>query len=112
MFRQGDVLITPVAEESVPSRLVDAGRVSGEPRDARGRLVLALGEVTGHAHAVTGPGRLIREPGGTAGPMYLHLPDGGRVVHEEHAAIPLPKGWFRVVRQREYLPGAVRVVAD
>ncbi|MFD5779214.1 hypothetical protein ACFVWX_30320 [Streptomyces sp. NPDC058220] len=112
MYRQGDVLIMPVAEETVPSQFVDAAAASGEPRDARGRLVLALGEVTGHAHAVTGPGRLFREPGDQAGPMLLHLPDGGRVVHEEHAAIPLPQGWFRVVRQREYLPGAVRVVAD
>ncbi|MFD7222220.1 hypothetical protein ACFV9P_14475 [Streptomyces sp. NPDC059892] len=112
MFRQGDVLIVPVAEEKVPPRVVDAERAPGEPRDARGRLVLALGEVTGHAHAVAGSGRLVREPGDGLGPMFLHLPEGGRVVHEEHAAIPLPKGWFRVVRQREYLPGAVRMVAD
>lgn len=109
MYRQGDVLIVPVDAEKVPSYLADA---AGEARDARGRLVLALGEVTGHAHAVTGPGRLIREPGDAAGRMFLHLPSGGRVVHEEHAAIPLPRGWFRVVRQREYLPGSVRVVAD
>ena len=74
-------------------------------------LVLALGEVTGHAHAVQGPGRLHREAG-PFGPMLLHLPEGGRVVHEEHAAIALPKGWFRVVRQREYAPGAVRIIAD
>jgi hypothetical protein len=33
-------------------------------------------------------------------------------VHEEHGAIPLPRGWYRVVRQREYTPGAVRIVAD
>ncbi|GAA1184197.1 hypothetical protein GCM10009654_47120 [Streptomyces hebeiensis] len=112
MFRQGDVLITPVAQETVPARLLDETGVRGEPRDARGRLVLALGEVTGHAHAVPGPGRLIRESGDMSAPMYLHLPDGGRVVHEEHAAIALPKGWFRVVRQREYVPGAFRVVAD
>ncbi|MFF2520639.1 hypothetical protein [Streptomyces liangshanensis] len=109
MFRQGDVLIMPVAEESVPAGTAEA---AGEPRDARGRLILALGEVTGHAHAVTGRGRLIREPGPAEGPMLLHLPEGGRVVHEEHAAIPLPRGWFRVVRQREYLPGSVRIVAD
>ncbi|GAA3378458.1 hypothetical protein GCM10020367_58020 [Streptomyces sannanensis] len=108
MYRQGDVLIMPVAEEAVPSHAADA---RSEPRDARGRMVLALGEVTGHAHAVTGRGRLVREAG-PFGPMLLHLPEGGRVVHEEHAAIPLPKGWFRVVRQREYTPGAVRIVAD
>ncbi|WNI14116.1 hypothetical protein [Actinacidiphila sp. ITFR-21] len=104
MYRQGDVLIVPTGEPAPP-------RAAGEPRDARGRLVLALGEVTGHAHAVVGPGLLLREAG-PAGPMLLHLPDGGRVVHEEHAAISLPRGWYRVVRQREYVPGSVRLVAD
>ncbi|WP_067834933.1 hypothetical protein [Nocardia lijiangensis] len=108
MYRQGDVLIAPLAESAVPQELLHAPSVA---RDPRGRLVLALGEVTGHAHAVQGPGKLIRESGAT-GPMLLHLPEGGRVVHEEHAAITLPKGWFRVVRQREYVPGSVRIVAD
>ncbi|MDH6228144.1 MULTISPECIES: hypothetical protein [Streptomyces] len=108
MYRQGDVLIVPVAADAVPHRAVDA---PGEARDGRGRLVLALGEVTGHAHAVVGAGRLVRESG-PSGPLLLHLPEGGRVVHEEHAAIPLPKGWYRVVRQREYVPGSVRLVAD
>jgi hypothetical protein len=108
VYRQGDVLIMPVPEDAVPG----AGHgLTRQPRDIRGRLVLALGEVTGHAHAVVGPGELLREPGQFAA-AWLHLPEGGRVVHEEHAAIPLPKGWYRVVRQREYAPGAVRVVAD
>ncbi|MET9688084.1 hypothetical protein ABZY81_06360 [Streptomyces sp. NPDC006514] len=108
MYRQGDVLIVPLDESAVPPHAADADQ---ESRDGRGRMVLALGEVTGHAHAVLGPGRLVREPG-AFGPLLLHLPDGGRVVHEEHAAIPLPKGWYRVVRQREYIPGSVRIVAD
>ncbi|KPC83225.1 MULTISPECIES: hypothetical protein [Streptomyces] len=108
MYRQGDVLMVAIEESEVPARFLDA---AGELRDGRGRMVLALGEVTGHAHAVQGPGRLMREAG-PFGPMLLHLPEGGRVVHEEHAAIALPKGWFRVVRQREYAPGAVRIVAD
>ncbi|GAA1956831.1 hypothetical protein [Kitasatospora viridis] len=108
MYRQGDVLIVPVPESAAPG---PASGFAAQPRDARGRLVLALGEVTGHAHAIVGPGELLREPGPFA-PAWLHLPEGGRVVHEEHAAIPLPKGWYRVVRQREYTPGAVRVVAD
>ncbi|GAA4573960.1 hypothetical protein [Planotetraspora kaengkrachanensis] len=108
MYRQGDILIVPVPEESVPA----AARTGPpEPRDARGRLVLALGEATGHAHAIAGPGTLLldRDP---SRPGFLHLPSGGRLVHEEHAAISLPKGWYRVVRQREYVPGAFRVVAD
>ncbi len=105
MFRQGDVLIMPIAEAEVPAHAVDA---PAEPRDTRGRMVLALGEVTGHAHAIAAPGRLVR----AGADMLMHLPEGGRIVHEEHAAIPLPKGWFRVIRQREYFPGAVRIVAD
>ncbi|GAA2252368.1 hypothetical protein GCM10010145_20120 [Streptomyces ruber] len=108
MYRQGDVLIVPLAADAVPEHVRDA---PSQPRDTRGRLVLALGEVTGHAHAVVGPGRLVREAGAT-GPMLLHVPEGARVVHEEHAAISLPKGWYRVVRQREYVPGSVRIVAD
>ncbi|WP_405011587.1 hypothetical protein [Kitasatospora sp. NBC_01539] len=108
MYRQGDVLIVPVEESAVPQVVADLVPL---PRDVRGRMVLALGEVTGHAHAVVGPGTLRRESG-AFGTAWLHLPEGGRVVHEEHAAIPLPKGWHRVVRQREYVPGSVRVVAD
>ncbi|GAA5070229.1 hypothetical protein HNP84_001695 [Thermocatellispora tengchongensis] len=108
MYRQGDILIVPVGEGDVPPAVREAPSV---PRDSRGRLVLALGEATGHAHAVVGPGSLVRGEGAMA-PAYLHLPSGGRVVHEEHAAIALPKGWFRVVRQREYVPGAYRMVAD
>ncbi|WP_329585945.1 hypothetical protein OG500_34290 [Kitasatospora sp. NBC_01250] len=119
MYRQGDVLLVPVdpsaasAEAGLVEQVERAGRagLTKQQRDARGRLVLALGEVTGHAHAVVGPGELLRDPG-AFGAAWLHLPEGGRVVHEEHAAIALPRGWYRVVRQREYAPGAVRVVAD
>ncbi|WP_327585060.1 hypothetical protein OHA25_56765 [Nonomuraea sp. NBC_00507] len=98
MYRQGDILIMPIPEESA-SRIMRP-----EPRDPRGRLVLAHGEATGHCHAIPGPGTL---SGG-----FLHLPEGGRLVHEEHDAISLPKGWYRVIRQREYVPGSFRVVAD
>lgn len=108
MYRQGDVLIVPVAEETAQPW---AARWQPAPRDRRGRMVLALGEVTGHAHAITSPGKLFHDPH-TPNAMVLHLPEGGRVVHEEHAAIGLPEGWYRVVRQREYVPGSVRIVAD
>ena len=95
MYRQGDVLIPPIAEEQPPPV------VSGlEPlaRDPRERMILVLGESTGHAHAVVGQGA--RYPSSAPlEPMHLHLPKGGRVVHEEHAAITLPPGWCRVIRQ-------------
>jgi hypothetical protein len=108
MYRQGDILIVPVPEDEIPAAVRG---LAPEPRDERGRMVLALGEATGHAHAVAAPGELLRDADPLR-PDHLHLPYGGRLVHEEHAAIALPKGWFRVIRQREYVPGAVRVVAD
>ena len=43
MFRQGDVLIIPVAK--LPDCLEPMKR-------ERGRVILAHGEVTGHAHAI------------------------------------------------------------
>jgi hypothetical protein len=108
MYRQGDILILPVSEDEVPRPVRD---LPPSPRDGRGRMVLALGEATGHAHALSAPGSLLRVPDPLA-PDHLHLPSGGRLMHEEHAAITLPKGWYKVIRQREYVPGAVRVVAD
>jgi len=108
MYRQGDVLILPLDEAAAPAAILGLSPVA---RDARGRLVLALGEVTGHAHAVVGPGELYRSADLLAVDC-LHVPSGARVVHEEHGAISLPRGWYRVVRQREYAPGAVRPVCD
>lgn len=108
MYRQGDVLIVPIAGSQLPSVV---GETKPVRRDARDRMILALGESTGHAHAVVGQGALYPAEGEFE-PMYLHLPRGGRVVHEEHAMITLPEGWYRIVRQREYEPGSVRMVAD
>jgi len=108
MYRQGDVLMVPIAEAQVPPVVSGQAPVGRDPRE---RMILALGEATGHAHAVVGQGALY--PAATPlEPMHLHLPKGGRVVHEEHAMITLPPGWYRVIRQREYEPGTVRMVAD
>jgi hypothetical protein len=108
MYRQGDVLIVPIAEAEA-SAIVSGLEPFG--RDVRERMILALGESTGHAHAVVGQGALYPSAAPLE-PMYLHLPQGGRVVHEEHAMITLPPGWYRVIRQREYEPGTERIVAD
>jgi hypothetical protein len=40
------------------------------------------------------------------------LADSATVTHEEHGPITLPRGTYRVWRQREYSPEAIRVVRD
>jgi hypothetical protein len=40
------------------------------------------------------------------------VPQTTQVVHEEHGPITLDPGMWRVVRQREYHPEAIRTVMD
>lgn len=99
--RQGDVFI--VAVEAVPK----AKRVK---RDA-GRIVLAYGEVTGHAHAIADIGAVLFDAGDAG--RYLRVSKRVVLRHEEHAKIDLPRGNYRVVIQREYAPGELpRQVVD
>lgn len=113
-YRQGDVLLVPVDE--VPAGL------SGVPRE-NGRLILAHGEVTGHAHEIVDDrAELYGTPnleGGLisvdeAAELYLLVHGDGPVelVHDEHATITVEPGAYRRIRQREYAPEETRLVAD
>lgn len=103
MWRQGDVLIVPVDE--LPAELIEVPREDG-------RVVLAHGEATGHAHAIREPAaRLYDTPDDVVGRMLvLEMP--GIVEHEEHDEIRLPAGSYQIIRQREYTPEQVRPVVD
>lgn len=106
MIRQGDILVVQTTDQ-VPA---DA---KPRPRDDSGRVVLAYGEVTGHAHAILDPDVELLSIGDEV-EMWLKVnrKEGATLVHEEHASIHLPQGIHRVVRQREYTPEAVRRVED
>ena len=106
MYRQGDVLLVPIAADAVPATAVPA------PRDRGGRMVLARGEATGHAHVITGPDVALLADRDDVDMLFVQIVTKGRMVHEEHGAISVPPGCYRVVRQREYIPGAYRYVAD
>lgn len=99
-IRQGDVLLIPVGE--IPKE------AKKQKRD-NGRVILAYGEVTGHAHAITKP-NVTKLAVGIAG--YLNAPTGCVLEHEEHSAITIEPGAYKIVHQREYHPEAIRRVAD
>jgi hypothetical protein len=99
-YRQGDVFIETVT--ALPDGGADIPRVNG-------RLVLAEGEATGHAHAIAARQAQLRE---VAGAVYLTLLTRAWLRHEEHDPIQLPPGIYRVRRQREYTPEGLRNVAD
>ena len=112
LYRQGDILIVPVNEIPEAARPLDR---------ENGRIVLAHGEVTGHAHAIVeqdaelvglAEQELITPE--QAHELYLHVYGTSPValVHEEHSTIQLPPGKYEVRRQREYAPDEIRTVAD
>ena len=107
LYRQGDVLIERVTNV----RLNRRKKIKRVGRD-RGRIVLAYGEATGHAHAVLDREAELYET--DLGERFLWvLAEGGvTVTHEEHAAITLPPGTYRIGIQREYEPRGARNVAD
>ncbi len=104
MYRQGDVLIIPV--KSLPKKLEEVPRENG-------RVVLAHGEVTGHAHAIKDQAAaLFRDPKLMS--IFMHVSGDAPVAldHDEHDTIAIPPGNFQVIRQREYSPAEIRNVAD
>jgi hypothetical protein len=98
LYHQGDIYITDVP--TIPKG------ATPQPH-----CVLAEGEVTGHSHRVDRPGtaRLFANRGS----LFLEvLAETATVVHQEHGPITLARGNYRVWRQREYTPEAIRLVRD
>ena len=102
MFRQGDVMIVEV--ERTESTLAQVDRENG-------RIVLAHGEVTGHAHAIASSDAMLFMDAKTLD-RYLDVKAPVTLDHEEHSRIELPSGFYRVTIQREYRPEGIRKVLD
>ena len=98
-YRQGDVLLIKV--DHAPAKATVT---------AKKNLVIAEGEVTGHAHRIVDDGAVLMTTAEAA--TFVKLAKKAQLVHEEHATIDLPAGTYRVVRQREYSPEAIRRVSD
>jgi hypothetical protein len=104
-YRQGDVLVERV--DSFPSDIKPMKRENG-------RVVLAHGEVTGHHHSIADRKVAQFDSQTETGVTFLDIAESlAALTHQEHATIPLPKGLYKVVIQREYQPKALpRRVAD
>lgn len=104
IVRQGDVLVERI--DSFPKKLKRLAR-------EQGRVVLAHGEVTGHHHSLIEEHVDLFETAEEAGVTFLEVREAmAALTHQEHATIQLPPGNYRVTRQREYSPEAIRRVAD
>jgi hypothetical protein len=96
--RQGDVLIIPTGKIPEGARPVK--------RDSRGRIVLAEGEATGHAHCVLDTDAELFAPADLEemADRFLAVETEVQVVHDEHDPITLAPGNWVVRNKREYAP--------
>ncbi len=111
LYAQGDLLIERVPDIPLPEMAAMSS--------AQCPLVLAEGEATGHRHAIYDRAAMFRDDGlarDIPGDLYIgHLrvdETFARVTHEEHAPVTLPKGTYRVRRQRELDLWDPSVIAD
>jgi hypothetical protein len=93
IYRQGDVLLRAV--DRIPPHSTPIEREAG-------RIVLAHGEVTGHAHAIDAPETEAIFLSTDEQARFLRLVSDVDLTHEEHAPIRLPAGTYEVVLQREW----------
>lgn len=100
VIRQGDVLLV---KKDLPTE--------GEVQPKKGRIILAEGEATGHAHAIpTDEADVVV----AANMRFVVVPEDGEatLTHEEHAPAKLFGGSYLTGAQVEYSPAAVRRVLD
>jgi hypothetical protein len=98
LFRHGDVVIQSVS------------MIPGTPAPLP-HATLAHGEITGHSHRIENPADVeLYEVDGT---LYLRVKSAtASLVHQEHATLQIPKGDYKVWRQREYTPREIRIIRD
>ena len=97
-FQKGDVIIEAI--ETMPKNLKEV------PRKDR-KIVLAEGEATGHAHTIKAFNANLftnADPMSpfTTGDLFLTTDGKITITHEEHKAIDLPKGNWKIRKVQEY----------
>lgn len=98
LYRHGDVLI-----KQIPHLPSNAQKLVG--------ATLAQGEVTGHSHRLQQVDAV--QLWGHGNQLFLEVKaSSATLIHEEHRAIELPYGFYRVWKQREYRPDAYVEVMD
>lgn len=101
---QGDIFIKQI-------EYFDVNKCVEIERDNQNRIVLAYGEVTGHAHAIKSKDAILFKEKNSER-LFLVVLKPVELTHEEHASITYLPGKYEVRRQRQYTPEEIINVAD
>lgn len=101
-IQQGDVLIKRI--KTLPEGIKQKERDNGS-------IILAYGEVTGHAHRIIDVDALFYEKDGK---LYLQNETPVQLKHEEHNQITIEPGIWEIgqIQEKDWLSGMVRRVID
>lgn len=117
ILRQGDVLLVPV--DTIP-------KTAKSVKPVNGLFTVALGEATLHHHSIP----VLDRPGAAprdieaftaqdgvdianAMDVWLRVgSEGATITHQEHTALEIPAGFYRVCRPQEYTAQGLQRVAD
>lgn len=88
--RQGDVLLNPIDFSPVVFQKLDR---------VKGKLILALGEATGHAHAINDENAEMFRTGERTFLRVTEKP--AELVHEEHGTVTVEPGDYEIIMQRQ-----------
>jgi hypothetical protein len=105
VIRQGDVILVSV--KAIPKDAVEQ-EIKGN------KVVLALGEATGHHHRFEfmDTSHNVKLYVAHGGERYIHVTAPASLLHEEHSTANVPVGKWFLPSQVEYTPQALRNVAD
>ena len=105
VIRQGDVALVRV--KSIPADAIEQ-QITGR------KLILALGEATGHHHRFEflDETQSIKLYVAHSGARYLDVSAPADLLHEEHSTARVPAGKWLLPVQVEYTPQELRRVQD
>lgn len=105
VIRQGDVLLIRV--KAIPKEAM-------EQKPDGHKLILALGEATGHHHRFefVNTDHNVRMFHGSTGERYLSVAGTADLLHEEHSTARVGDGFYLLPSQVEYSPAELRRVQD
>lgn len=89
-IQQGDVLFQRVSQ--LPKGCLKLP-------EENGKLIIARGEQSGHHHAITTKEAVLWE---LEGDLYLEATAPVTITHEEHKALEIPEGIYKIGRVKEY----------
>jgi hypothetical protein len=90
----------------VPAQLPDGAKQI----ETNGDVILAYGEVTGHAHRIKESTKVRMWSAGAE--RFLQVMEAVALTHEEHTALTIPPGVYKLPQQVEYTPAELKRVAD